>query len=125
MLVHSSFKEHIQVRLMDIEISSRKDNRLLKRTELEVTVKHSNSPTPKREEVREAIAKSLGVTKDGVVVDNMKSSFGSHVTYVFAKAYADKETALRSENKHILIRNKLAEKGAPAAKQPAKKQGAK
>ncbi len=106
---------------MDIEVTSRKDNRLLNRTEVELKVKHSNSPTPKRDEVRDAIAKSLGVGKDGVVIDNMKSSFGSHETFVFAKAYPDKETAIRSENKHILVRNKLVEKGADVKKAAPKR----
>ena len=105
---------------MDIELTSRKDNKLLKRTELEVTVKHPRSPTPKREEVRDAISKTLGVGKDGVIIDSMKSSFGSHETYVFAKAYSDKETAVKSENRHILVRNKLAEKKAAAGKGTAK-----
>lgn len=109
---------------MDIEIRSRKDNRLLKRTELEIRVKHPGSPTPRRDEVRELISKTLGTGRDGVVVDSMKSSFGSHETLVFAKAYPDKETAVKSENMHILIRNRLAEKGgakAPAGEKQAPK----
>lgn len=101
---------------MDIDVSSRRENRLLKRTELELTVKHPNSPTPKRQEVRELIAKTLGVSKDGVVVYSMKSSFGSNETLVSAKAYTDKAAALETENKHILVRNGLAEKEGAAAK---------
>jgi small subunit ribosomal protein S24e len=108
---------------MDIEISSRKENGLLKRAELEITVKHQNSPTPKRDEVKDAVAKSLGIAKDGLVIVSMKSSFGSHETHVLAMAYADKETALKTENKHILVRNRLAEKTekVKAAKKPAAK----
>lgn len=109
---------------MDIEISSRKENKLLNRTELELTVTHADSPTPKRDEVRELISKTLGTGKEGVVIDNMKSSFGSHQTRVFAKVYQDKDSALKIENKHILLRNKLAQKNegeAKAAKEaPAK-----
>ena len=109
---------------MDIEISSKRENKLLNRTELELTVTHADSPTPKRDEVLELISKTLGTSKEGVVVDSMKSSFGSHQTRVFAKVYQDKESALRIENKHILLRNKLAQKNE-GEKSPAKEAAAK
>lgn len=106
---------------MDIEVTSRKENKLLSRTELELSVKHPNAPTPKRDEVRDLISKSLGFSKDGLVVASMKSSFGNNETYVFAKAYSSKDAVAKWENKHILVRNKLAEKGDASAKKAAKK----
>ena len=105
---------------MDIEITSRKDNSLLKRTDVQALVKHSNSPTPGRDDVRDALSKSLGVNKDSVIVASMKSSYGKHETTVFARTYSDRETALKLESDHILIRNKLTEKKAATPKAPKK-----
>ena len=106
---------------MDVEITSRKDKRLLKRTDVEALVKHSNSPTPRREEIREALSGSLGVNKENVIVSSMKTSYGKHETAVYARTYGDKETALKLESHHILVRNKLAEKKLATPK-AAKKQ---
>jgi small subunit ribosomal protein S24e len=101
---------------MDVEITSKRENTLLGRIEVRAVVKHANSPTPRREEVREAVSRSLGGTKEGVVVESMKSVFGKHETLVFAKVYSRKEDALKLERHHILVRNKLAEKKQAAQK---------
>ena len=101
---------------MDVEITSRKENPLLNRIEVKAVVRHANSPTPGRDEVREAVSRSLGSAKEGVVVDSMKSVFGKHETLVFAKIYPKKEDALKLERRHILVRNKLAEKKQTAQK---------
>ncbi|MBX8636554.1 MAG: 30S ribosomal protein S24e [Thermoplasmata archaeon] len=106
---------------MDMEITSRKDNRLLKRADVQAVVKHSNASTPAREDVRDALSKSLGVNKESLVIASMKTSYGKHETTVYARTYGDKETALKLESRHILVRNKLAEK-KQAAPKAAKKQ---
>ncbi len=105
---------------MDVEISSRKDNRLLKRTDVRAIVKHTDSATPGRDEVRDALSRSLGVSKESVIIASMKTGFGKQDTEVCARTYGDKETALKFESNHILVRNKLAEKKQAAPKAPKK-----
>ena len=105
---------------MELEIQKTRENPLMKRTELHFVLHHPNSQTPKRDAVRDEISKLLKVPKDRVVVDHMESSFGVHDTKGYAKVYPSKEDALKAENEHILIRNRLAEKQTKKTAEPAK-----
>lgn len=106
---------------MEIEIDGKRENLLLNRVEVEFTVAHVAEPTPKRDQVREELAKLLKVTKDRVVVDHMESSFGKGATAGYAKVYKSKEDALKVESDYILIRNGLAQK--KVKQDAAKKEG--
>ncbi len=95
---------------MELEIQNKRENPLLNRIEVQFIVSHPNSPTPKRENVREELSKTMKVQKDRIVVDNMKSSFGVHDTKGYAKIYPSKEDAMKVEREHLLKRNKLEAK---------------
>ena len=95
---------------MEIEIQETRENTLLSRTEVHFILHHPNSPTPKRDNVREELSKVLKVPKDRVIVDNMAPSFGVHDTKGYAKIYPSKEIALKIEREYQLKRNKLVEK---------------
>ncbi|MDD4307372.1 MAG: 30S ribosomal protein S24e [Thermoplasmata archaeon] len=95
---------------MELEIQETKENTLLNRTEVHFVLHHPNSPTPKRDNVREELSKALKVPKDRVIVDNMVPSFGVHDTKGYAKIYPSKEIALKIEREYLLKRNKLVEK---------------
>ena len=97
---------------MELEIQQTKENLLLKRTEVHFVLHHPNSPTPKRESVREELSKTLKVPKDRIIVDSMESSFGVHDTKGYAKIYPSKEEAMKVEREHLLLRNRLVEKKA-------------
>lgn len=109
---------------MELEIEGKRENHLLNRVEVDFKVAHAASPTPKRDQVREELAKELKVTKDRVVIDHMESSFGRGVTSGYAKVYKTKEDVLKLESEYVLVRNGLAQKKAKAAegeKEKAKK----
>src|SRR3989449_8812202 len=101
---------------MQLEVIQRKENPLLKRTEVSFKAIHKAEPTPTRDALRAFLAKELNATKDIVVIDSQASTFGRFETVGYAKAYKTKEEALTIERKHILIRNKLIE---PEAKKEA------
>ena len=82
---------------------------------------HPNSPTPKRDHVRDELSKAMKVPKDHVIVDNMKSSFGVHDTKGYAKIYPSKEEAMKIERDYLLKRNKLQEKPEKKAETKADK----
>ena len=105
---------------MELEILSRRDNPLLKRTEVRFRVAHPKEASPKRAALREQLAKTLNVTRDIVIVDFSRSEFGRSSSHGYAKVYKSKEDALHAERKHILIRNGLleAEKKAEKPKEP-------
>jgi len=95
---------------MELDIKNKRENPLLNRTEVQFVVHHPNSPTPKRNNVREELSKAMKVPKDRVVVDHMNSHFGVHETQGYAKIYKSKEEAMNVEREYLLKRNKLEEK---------------
>ena len=112
---------------MEVEIVSKDQNKLLERTEVKFKVTHANEGTPKREDIRDKIASLMKVQKERVIVDSMQSEFGRMETFGYAKVYESKNAAMKYEREHILVRNKLKEKAAPAkkgapAKAPAKEE---
>ena len=110
---------------MEIEIQSKKNNLLLNRIEVHFIVSHDKEGTPRRENVREGLAGKLNVGKDTIVVDHMRSSFGTQRTVGYAKVYTSPEKLKTSERTYILARHGLAEKKQKkegAGKKPPKAQ---
>ena len=103
---------------MEIEVVSRRENALLKRTEVRFVVRHPKEPSPARDALRQELAKQLNATKDVVVVDHARSVFGRAVSAGFAKVYKSKEDALRTERGFVLVRNRLKEAQVKAKKEP-------
>ncbi len=116
---------------MHLEILTRKENPLLKRTEVTFKAVHKAEATPTRDVLRSELAKELKATKDHVILDRVASSFGRYETLGYAKIYTSKDEALAIERAHILVRNKLKEPEvkekkeggvkAPKAERPAAK----
>ena len=120
---------------MELQVVAKKENPLLKRTEITFKAVHKAEPTPTRDAIRSELAKQLKASKEAVIVDRSVSSFGRFETLGYAKVYKSKEEALSVERSHILVRNKLkeaeakkkegekVEKPAPAAKPAPKAEG--
>lgn len=106
---------------MQLEVVTRKENPLLKRTEVRFKAIHKAEPTPTRDALRAFLAKELRATKDIVVIDSQASTFGRYETVGYAKVYKTKEEALAVERKHILVRNKLIEPEVKEKKEAAPK----
>jgi small subunit ribosomal protein S24e len=94
---------------MEIEIDSKKNNPLLKRTEVYFTVKHVGEGTPNREIIRSELADKLNSKKENVIINIIKSGFGIQETTGYAKVYSSLEDLKGLEREHILKRNKLGE----------------
>ncbi len=94
---------------MEVEISTKRDNPLLERTEVYFKVTHEKEKTPKRDAVRGKIAEALKVNRDNVVVDYMRSEYGMPVTVGYAKAYKTKDALMKIEREHVLKRNQMKE----------------
>ena len=92
---------------MDMEISQRKQNPLLQRTEVHFVVHHTNDKTPTRDQVREKLAAQLNSKKGLVVVDHMNSVFGQGKTRGYARLYETPEALGKNEPTYLLKRNKL------------------
>jgi len=109
--------------MADIEIVTKRENVLLKRTEVTFKLTHAKEKTPQRDAIRDKIAAQVGGKKEGIIIDYMRSKFGSAVTHGYAKVYESADAAKKIEPPFLLIRHGLAEKkkpGAEAAKPAAK-----
>jgi len=100
---------------MELEIQSKTNNPLMNRTEVHFVVHHKGEGTPKRELIRGELAEKLNAKKENIIVNYMKSSFGSTETFGYAKVFTSVEKAKSGEREHILVRNAVI-----AAKKPVK-----
>jgi len=96
--------------MVDIEVKAKRDNALLGRTEVEFVLHHPGETTPKRDQVREIVAKNLKGKKENVIVERLESEYGRAASRGYAKLYASAEAAKAVEPEHLLIRNGLAQK---------------
>ncbi len=100
---------------MKMEITQKKENPLVKRTEVYFTIDHNGECTPGRNAVAEEVAKQMKSKRDCVVVDCIESVFGKGMSKGYAKVYETKEAALEFDREYLLKRNGIeAAKPEPA-----------
>ena len=92
---------------MEIEIQSKTNNPLLKRTEVHFFLTHEGEKTPKRELVRSELADKLKVKKENIMINYMKSNFGKSETTGYARVYKSVNDAKAGEKDYILKRNNV------------------
>jgi small subunit ribosomal protein S24e len=115
---------------MELTITQKRENALLERTEVYFTISHENAGTPRRAEIRKAVAAAMGGQGGIVILDWARADYGRTATRGFAKVYTAKERALEIETHPVLVRNglreavKKAEAAPPAPQAPAPARGA-
>jgi len=100
---------------MELEITEKKNNSLLKRTEVQFIAKHENEGTPNRKLIRSELADVLNTKPENIILDSITSSFGSYISKGYAKAYTSLKHAQDVERKFQLKRNKV--EGKPKKKE--------
>ena len=100
---------------MELEITEKKNNSLLKRTEVQFIAKHENEGTPNRKLIRSELADVLNTKPENIILDSITSSFGSYISKGYAKAYSSLKHAQDVERKFQLKRNKV--EGKPKKKE--------
>jgi len=93
---------------MDIEIIEKKENKLLDREEIYAIVKHPNSSTPNRIEIRNKIAAILGTNEKLVIIRKILSSYGKSISRVWAHVYKDEETLKKLEPKVYIKKESIS-----------------
>ena len=106
-----------------MEVVKQFDNKLLGRKEVLVNVE-TEGPTHARANVREEIAKKFKTKENLVVVNSIKSHYGSLNMFVSANIYDKKETLEKLTSKHMMNRNskdvsKVEEENLPEEKESA------
>ena len=90
---------------MKMEITEKKENVVLKRTEVRFVIDHAGEATPSKGAVVDEIAKQTKAKRDTIVLNSIESVYGSGKSKGYAKVYAIKEDAQAIEPEYILKRN--------------------
>ena len=95
---------------MEIEITKKDDNLLLKRKEVFFRLKHdekseTKGASPSRAQAREVLIKKLRCKPNLLVMDKMRTEFGKRETVGYAKVYENEERLKEIEREYILRRN--------------------
>ncbi len=93
--------------MTELKIDETRENKLLKRKEIRYRIIFGKAATPKRDEIRDIIAKNLGAKKELVIVDKNIQQSGKHELHGYSKVYTDKESAMLYEPDYELFRNGL------------------
>jgi small subunit ribosomal protein S24e len=96
---------------MEVKIVSAKENPLLKRKEVNFRVEHGlQEKTPRRLEVKKALAAELKISEELVFVEKMQTMTGTNIAVGVANAYETAEQAKLIEPEYIIKRNSPPEK---------------
>lgn len=89
---------------MKIKILEKKDEPLLRRQNIKIEVEFENE-VPNRVLIREHVAKALKADQEMVVVQKIKSSFGSLKADVIVHVYSDKKLMEKFVRNHVKKRH--------------------
>jgi small subunit ribosomal protein S24e len=89
---------------LDIEIIKEKENIMLDRKEITFIISHPG-PTQSRDEVKKKLVAQFNSKYELIVVDKLKTQYGTQKTVGYAKVYSDIKRAHEIENKYIMKRN--------------------
>ncbi len=95
---------------MEIKIASERENVLLGRKELWVTVK--GKETPRRAELKTRLAAELGADEKLIIIDKIKTIAGSPEAEVYVKVYKDEEYLRKIEPEHKIKKNQVVSENA-------------
>ncbi len=90
---------------MEIEITSRKENKVLEREEVAFTLQFEGK-TPSRKQVQQQLSDVIG--RNIIVVEYIKPMYGASKATGYARGYTSARQARAVEQQHILERNNLA-----------------
>lgn len=94
---------------MEVQETSKRENPLLHRLELEFELHHPGESTPERDSVRNLVADYVGGDPESTVIDHLDGEFGRATTTGYAKIYDSVDRAREVEPEHLLVRNGIQE----------------
>ena len=89
-----------------MEVVNQVENKLLGRKELNLKIP-GNGKAMSRDQIRSEIAKKNKAKEENIVIDNIKSHFGSRDLDVTAYIYENKEVSSKLTRKHMQKRNEI------------------
>ena len=104
---------------MEINITKDWDNTLLDRKEITFNISHTGA-TPSRDEIKNKLVAQLNSRHELVIVDKIRTEYGTQNTTGYAKIYSNLDRANEIENKYVLKRNEI--KPVEETEKPAKEE---
>lgn len=95
--------------LMDVNIISKTDNKLFGRKEILATLSFG-AATPKRAEIKAAVANTIAANPEICVLRDVTNEFGVKRIKLLLYSYDSKELLMKNEPRHMLVREGLAPK---------------
>ncbi len=93
----------------EVEVECDWYNKVIRRRELDLLIRHIGKPTPKRLDLRQAVAQKFGVDLSRVYVRSLRTEYGWGVTHAEVHIYDDPERARSFEPLYIRVRNATPE----------------
>ncbi len=103
---------------MDIEIKSKKDNKLFQRKEI-LAYAYFTGTTPKRAELKAEVANKAVANPDHCILRSVENEFGLKRVKVALHTYESVDALKKFEPRYILVREGLEQKKAKKAKKKA------
>jgi small subunit ribosomal protein S24e len=103
---------------MKVEVTSEKQNPMLKRKEISFKVEHGETGrTPSRAEIRKAIATATKASESVVFIKKFETRTGTQTAQGTANIYDTAEQAKLIEPEYVIKRNVPAEKAKEATEE--------
>jgi small subunit ribosomal protein S24e len=97
---------------MEVEVTSEKQNPMLKRREISFKVEHGErGSTPSRAEIRKAVAAATKSDESIVFIKKFETRTGTQTAHGTANIYDSVEHAKLIEPEYVIVRNVPSEKG--------------
>ncbi|GEM_PF-218522 len=97
--------DHVSKEVLDVEVVNRTSRPLLRREEVDFTVKHMGKPTPSLLAVRGRLAEALGVKVETLLIRYIKTPTNSWMSKGHAHVYETMDALNSFEPLHYRIRN--------------------
>ena len=82
---------------MEAKLESVKNNPLLDRKNVKITLTHTGEATPSIEDIKNRVAAENDLDQENIEIDTVKTPYGSQVSTAYAKVYQDFEYYERLE----------------------------
>ncbi|KAH9385379.1 small subunit ribosomal protein S24e [Nematocida major] len=103
-----------------IKILEKKQNPLLDRMELSLSIYHPTCGTPDKKDVAKLLSEQLNSSIDNIIVRDCYTKFGTHIATATAKIYNKKSSLETIEHKFVLNRIQKEKGGKESTRLPRK-----
>ncbi|MBS3817663.1 MAG: 30S ribosomal protein S24e [Candidatus Thermoplasmatota archaeon] len=91
--------------MVEVEIEHEKENKLMHRRELSLTVDHEGEGTPTRGTLTDKVASLVNASKGEIIIDNIDSEYGKGESSVEVRVYDDEEYLEEYEREYFKERD--------------------